>query len=402
MKALKTILIESVLNNMEDTINKGDKLVDIAAKKELEKEIYKTGIYTVCNEQLYQKIYDYCTKTTDKKGSRWRLIVPFFDKAGDNLKTLMVSISAKKAYYREPDEKEIYSTTGSAMNKRLKNVIDKYSKLNISNCFLSNFDYDGFKKLLYLMNEFKFVGDVTGVLNSGWYTIGINYFNKSLGYERQHIEYVSFNYDTKEWGWGYNGRIPKSVLGSATLYNIWETISKNVLHSDTSRDKITGAYQITLTKMDLININNLKLAKGDVNDVIKNENKNWIRIGVKEDYGKPEYTHFFISKDGKSIVWANEIHDKNSGSNTSSSNIQKEIKTIKGYRYDHASISPELDAYIKKNYKNISRNNNDNNRWFKVHKSGTDAKYGSYMVCFDTEEWRSRTFDEFYGGGIVD
>ena len=70
MRTLK----ESILGDMDDVLAKGDKAVDIVAKKELEKEIYNSGgWYTVGNEQLYQKIYDYCTKTTDKKGSRWRL-----------------------------------------------------------------------------------------------------------------------------------------------------------------------------------------------------------------------------------------------------------------------------------------------------------------------------------------
>ena len=398
MRTLK----ESILDDMENTMSKGDKLVDIAAKKELEKEIYKTGIYTVGNEQLYQKIYDYCTKTTDKKGSRWRLIVPCYEKVGDNLKPLMVSISAKKAFYREPDEKELYDTTGSAMNKRLKKVTDKYSRLNLSNCFLSNYDYDGFKKLLYFMNEFKFIGDVAGVSNDSWYTIGLTYFNKSHGYERQHIEYVSFNYDTKEWGWGYNGRIPKSVIGSTTLYNVWEIISKNVLYSDTPATKTEGVYQLTLTKMNIANIKNLKLAQGDVMDAVANTPKNWVRIGIKEDHGKPVTTHFYISKDGKSIVWDEDIKAMFPNKNEDSSyNIKKEITAIKGYRYNQASISDELDSYIKKNYKKVS-SYDDSQRWFKVHKAGNDAKYGSYMVCFDTKEWRGKTFDEFYGGGIVD
>lgn len=395
-------LKESILADMEDTISKGDKLADVAAKKELEKTIYTQGWYTVCNKQVYQKIYDYCIETTDKKGSRWRLVVPYIENSEDNLKPIMVSISSKKTLYRVPEEKELYGTTGSAMNKRIKKLIDTCSKLNLSNCFFLNTSYSSLQQLLYIINEYKFVGNVTNVTSNDWYTTSVSYFNKALGYDRQHVEYISFNFNTKEWGWGYNNKIPKTIIGYYTLVNTWDIISKNALYSDTPKDKITNIYSTILTKMDIVNIKSLKLDKGDVSDVIKNPSKNWIKIYIKEDYGKPITTYFYISKDGKSIVWEDDIKDMlPNKALTSSSNIQNEIKTIKGYRYNQSSISDELDSYIKNNYKKVN-SYDDNQRWFKVHKSGNDAKYGSYMVCFDTKEWRNRTFDEFYGGGIVD
>lgn len=394
MKTLK----ESILSDMDDTMSRGDKLVDLAIRKELEKEINTHGWYTVCNKQVYQKIYDHCTEVTDKKGSRWRLVLPYFETPEDNLKPIMVSISSKKALYRIPSEKELYGTTGSAMYKRIKKCVDKYSKLNVSTCFFHYADY-GLHLLMYIMNEYKFIGDVTNVTNNGWYTIAESYFNKVLGYERQHFEYMSFNYDTKEWGWGYNNKIPKSVIGSYALTNVWSTISKNVLYSDTPKgDNII--YQLVLTEMDLVNIKNLKLAKGDVSDVIKNPSKNWVKVNINKDYGKPISTYFYISKDGKSIVWKDDIKDM-LPDEASISNIKNEIKTIKNYIDNQASISNELDSYIRTNYKKVS-SYDDSQRWFKVHKAGNDAKYGSYMVCFDTKEWRNRTFDEFYDGGIVD
>ena len=68
----------------------------------------------------------------------------------------------------------------------------------------------------------------------------------------------------------------------------------------------------------------------------------------------------------------------------------------------NTSISQEAYDYIMKNYKKLSRDSIGNKKWVKVYIAGNDAKYGSFMICVDTKEWRNVSFDEFYGGGIVD
>lgn len=40
--------------------------------------------------------------------------------------------------------------------------------------------------------------------------------------------------------------------------------------------------------------------------------------------------------------------------------------------------------------------------WEMRYKKGTDSKYGSHMYSPSLDKFRYRTFEEFYGNGIVD
>ena len=40
--------------------------------------------------------------------------------------------------------------------------------------------------------------------------------------------------------------------------------------------------------------------------------------------------------------------------------------------------------------------------WQRVYKQGCDSKYGTIMVSHSMRAWRLPTFDEFYGGAIID
>jgi hypothetical protein len=62
------------------------------------------------------------------------------------------------------------------------------------------------------------------------------------------------------------------------------------------------------------------------------------------------------------------------------------------------AISTEMNDFIKKNY----TEGNSEGKFYKVYREGNDAKYGHYMINPQTMKWRGSTFDEFYGGGIVD
>ena len=67
-------------------------------------------------------------------------------------------------------------------------------------------------------------------------------------------------------------------------------------------------------------------------------------------------------------------------------------------KYGIQSISEEMDKFIRSNY----TEGNSEGKFYKVYRKGNDAKYGHYMVNPRTMCWRNSTFDEFYGGGIVD
>ena len=77
---------------------------------------------------------------------------------------------------------------------------------------------------------------------------------------------------------------------------------------------------------------------------------------------------------------------------------QDVINACESEKYHHVCISPEMDDFIKANYKE----GNDNGKFYKVYRRGNDAKYGHYMINPHSTLRRGSTFDEFYGGGIVD
>lgn len=62
------------------------------------------------------------------------------------------------------------------------------------------------------------------------------------------------------------------------------------------------------------------------------------------------------------------------------------------------SVTKEMDDYIKQNY----TKGDDDGKFYKVYREDNDEKYGHYMINPLTMHWRNSTFDEFYGGGIVD
>lgn len=40
--------------------------------------------------------------------------------------------------------------------------------------------------------------------------------------------------------------------------------------------------------------------------------------------------------------------------------------------------------------------------WQRVYREGCDSKYGTIMVSHEMRAWRHPTFDEFYGGAVID
>ena len=61
------------------------------------------------------------------------------------------------------------------------------------------------------------------------------------------------------------------------------------------------------------------------------------------------------------------------------------------------SLTDEMSEFIKKTFAQVDEEDYKGRVWYKVYNSKYDSKYGAYMVCFDTEEWRYTTAREFYG-----
>ena len=65
------------------------------------------------------------------------------------------------------------------------------------------------------------------------------------------------------------------------------------------------------------------------------------------------------------------------------------IKTLESERLHLVCISEEMDRFIRDNY----TKGDSEGKFYKVYRQGNDAH---------TMRYRGSTFDEFYGGGIVD
>lgn len=80
------------------------------------------------------------------------------------------------------------------------------------------------------------------------------------------------------------------------------------------------------------------------------------------------------------------------------------VKTIKEYldgKVGRINLPNEFREEFKE-YNKVPVSLRFGRTWFKVYWSGTDSKYGAFMICPDTKEWRNLTISEFYGGAIVD
>ena len=74
------------------------------------------------------------------------------------------------------------------------------------------------------------------------------------------------------------------------------------------------------------------------------------------------------------------------------------IKVCESAYFHIICISEEMDKFIRENY----TKGDSEGKFYKVYRKGNDTKYGHYMINPHTMHWRGSTFDEFYGGGIVD
>ena len=62
------------------------------------------------------------------------------------------------------------------------------------------------------------------------------------------------------------------------------------------------------------------------------------------------------------------------------------------------TITYQMDKFIRNNYTET----NSSGKFFTVCRKGNDTKYGRYKIDPYNMVWRGLTFNEFYGGGIVD
>ena len=394
MKTLKDILYEGILDDMESTLEKGNKLVDKALRKQLIDKVHANW-HAAIDQDTYDKIMDICDErpSVEKKGSQWVFVVPDI-KNGANFKP--ISVNVKKGIWRVPMDKEMYSTTTSAMHKRLTKMINGYKKYGLSNAFvISGSIYNE----MFFMTEYTYVKSPN--MGDNWYTYALYNFKTKT------YKLLSFNPNTKEWSYGGNDNIPPRAFSGNDSINItWEHISSAVRR--TFKETADGAYQDGTVHNSFLNYF-LAMDKGDISDYKKNPD-NWIKItfdshSYSRNYGGDRFV--YIHKTNFSVITESALaydalnNVKNNLAQKQTKSVTAELEKVQKNGYN-TSISQEAYDFIMKNYKKISRDSVGNKKWVKVYIAGNDAKYGSFMICVDTKEWRNTSFDEFYGSGIVD
>ena len=110
-----------------------------------------------------------------------------------------------------------------------------------------------------------------------------------------------------------------------------------------------------------------------------------VKFYVKDLYYLYKQKYYNIMKELKEFLTETKHKD-----------FDKEIKKLNIYSKNW--ISDELHRHIKDNFREVPCK--IFGKWYKVYNG--DSKYGQYMVNFDKELWTHVSFDEFYGGAVVD
>lgn len=412
MKTLKNVLQESILQDPELSLQE----MDIVANK-VDREIVKAYIKSkisgnsaalIATDEIFELIPKCCLKRSDteKKGSMWSLLVP--EPASKNHDQKPIYVCINKGLYRESKgaEKETYNTTASAMHKRYKNIA-KFAVTNgIGNGWIQG--QMSLWGLTFFMNEYT---KVDSVGDNGWYTYVISLWNR--GNKTQYL--VSINTDTKQWTWGATHNIPKFAFNGNNVSEDFIWASDAIYKIDRATN---GEIQVgSSDKKCIINA----LPHGDIADYKKTKN-DWLKVHFTwNDIHNKNVTEntLYINKNTFNYLTYADVNGTPSSRSSVAYTVnqggtrgqsaaltpQEEIKEIKTrvatYKLSKCSLSAETVDYIKSNYKKVD-NAGANKTWYKVYQAGTDAKYGSFMICIDTKEWRNTSFDEFYGGGVVD
>jgi hypothetical protein len=209
----------------------------------------------------------------------------------------------------------------------------------------------------YIYSQFEKVDD--GVPSKGWKRAFIQ------PYKYDTCRLILINLSKKQWKYdiSYNGdRMALFWAGNAVKNSEWS-----------EKYPLSNEYYNSI-------INTCELGDYDGSE-------NW--IAVKFDNKKTLYINLHT------LEYSGEVKNNNTKS------IEDQLKELDNSRWPNSSISDELADYIKKEFKNAP-DNDTKGKWIKVHRAGSDSKYGSFMINIERKLRRDTNFDEFYGGGIVD
>lgn len=209
----------------------------------------------------------------------------------------------------------------------------------------------------YLYRNFEKVND--GILSKGWKRAFIDIYGQNTP-----GRLVLINFDKKQWKYdlSYTGNVKDLFWTGAAVNN----------------SEFSKKHPLSISYYSAV-MNRCTPGKND-------GSKNWVE--VKFDNRRSLYINLHT------LQYSNSKY-------TSQSDIDDQLKELNNTRWPNSSISDELADYIKKEFKKAP-DNDTNGKWIKVHRAGSDSKYGSFMINIDRKLWRNTSFDEFYGGGVVD
>ena len=271
MRPLKTILAEGIFGDIDDVLAAGDKEIVNMLRSSIDNapELW----WAKCiSDNIYDEIIQHYIEVPaeEKKGTRWTLVMP--DK-NSSFKPVMVA--THKKLYRKPLDKELYGTTSSAMEKRLKKIVAAYKIHGITPAFVNTHLWEG---MWYIMVNYTKVDKVSN--SDDWYTIARS------NYSTHACHAISFNLATREWAYGSNKHVPKRFIKgpeneyisqewAETCDALLKTLDK--LFSRSSAPLIDSIHETTLDTLK-------KCCKpGDPNDFRKNRD-DWKVLGVFSSY----------------------------------------------------------------------------------------------------------------------
>ena len=405
MKNLKYILQEGLLDNIDNTLSTGNAIVkkEFLSRLRAKIENAQTGWYAKLDNDTYNDIIQFYEEipSEQKKGSRWTVIVP-----NEESNFEPITVAPHKGIYRKFNEKtckEVLGTTLSAWEKRLKKTENIYKKYKLNNGWLAEPLYSGFQLVLYFMfsslSGYKLVKSVPS--GKDWYTISL-----LIDWKTKKYDYVSYNPNTKEWAYGMNSNIPSIFKANPEGAR---SVSRHFLSAVMDPKYIwTFDHEYINKVLKKTNVEDYKSNKSDFISVTlgkwnlsyDNYNKSKIYINGK-NFTYITQEQIDLSDMFKSTEKTKTVKIKRSGVD-----VIAELNAIKdsGDTKSLHRISEPTADYINKTYTEVKAipANINGKIWFKVCREGNDVKYGSYYICIDTMERRGSTFDEFYGGGIVD
>lgn len=305
------------------------------------------GVFLDIDPDTINKIKSTFTKVDDNdtKGRRWRLAI-------DNTfsgETIMVALTTGEWRYQEEPKK-------SQEKKEEKLLIEEFQKYKDCKDFGPAIYTH---KLLYIFRNFEKVDNPS----SSW-------SRAFLCHERK---WYALRIDLNSKKWGFDNCSDPELMAKVS----W-TVTANV-NLPTGRER----YHCDGEVVNYVKKNFTKVYDYD-------ETLDWGRIG----WGSQDNSDIMAclaTKEYREISWKD-------GSKNNEDLIEKELDKIKTYKYGAFGLSELCHKYIKSEFTHSE--NSRGGKWYKVYYG--DSKYGRYMINIEDKLWRETSFDEFYGGAVVD